>query len=100
MSQQQQPPRPRGLAAVAPERRREIARKGGKASRGGFRAMPAKRLREVAAEGARRAHANGNAHEWTSEEARIAGTMGHPPRRATLYRSRAGHIFQPEVIDA
>lgn len=99
MSEQQQP-RPRGLAAVSPELRRAIASKGGKASRGGFRAMPARRLREVASVGAKRAHANDNAHEWTSEEARVAGTMGHPPRRATLYRSRSGHIFQPEVTDA
>ena len=45
--------KPRGFAAMNPERQREIASKGGKAS-----------------------HANGTGHEWTSESARIAGSKG------------------------
>ena len=44
------PHRPRGLAAMSPERRREIARKGGQA-----------------------AQARGTGHRWTVEEARKAG---------------------------
>jgi general stress protein YciG len=43
----------RGFASVDPAKRREIASKGGKA-----------------------AHEKGTAHEWTSEEARVAGRKG------------------------
>lgn len=55
-------PRPksrRGFAALSPERRRAIARKGGLA-----------------------AHARGTAHEFTAEEARLAGRQGVATRRA------------------
>ncbi len=47
------PKRPRGLAAMSPERRREIASKGGRASQ-----------------------ARGTAHQWTAEEASAAGKKG------------------------
>ena len=43
----------RGFAALAPEKQREIARLGGRA-----------------------AHAQGKAHEFTREEARVAGRKG------------------------
>jgi general stress protein YciG len=46
-------PRKRGFAAISPERRREIASMGGRA-----------------------AHLSGRAHQFTSEEARIAGSKG------------------------
>ena len=45
--------RPRGLAAMSPERRREIASKGGRTSQ-----------------------ARGTAHQWTPEEASAAGKKG------------------------
>ncbi len=45
--------RGRGFAAMSPEKKREIASKGGKA-----------------------AHAMGTAHKWTSEEAQAAGRKG------------------------
>jgi general stress protein YciG len=45
--------RGRGFASMSPEKKREIASKGGKA-----------------------AHQLGTAHKWTSEEARIAGQKG------------------------
>jgi len=45
--------RQRGFASMNPEKQRDIARKGGRA-----------------------AHSRGTAHEWTSEEARIAGRKG------------------------
>ena len=45
--------RPRGLAAMSPERRREIASKGGRTSQ-----------------------ARGTAHQWTPEEASMAGKKG------------------------
>ncbi len=47
----------RGLAALSLEKRREIASKGGK-----------------------QAHANGTAHEWTTEEAIKAGSKGGKAR--------------------
>lgn len=55
--------RPRGFAAMDPELRREIARKGGQA-----------------------AHRAGTAHEFTTEEAREAGRKGS---RATHAKRRA-----------
>ncbi|GGY11825.1 stress-induced protein [Massilia dura] len=49
---------------------------GGVANRG-FASMDPQRQREIAAEGGRAAHASGNAHEFTSEEARRAGALSH-----------------------
>lgn len=45
--------KPRGFAAMDPAKQREIASKGGKV-----------------------AHASGTAHEWTTEEAKAAGSKG------------------------
>lgn len=49
--------------------------RGGNSERG-FAAMDPERQREIASEGGRAAHENGNAHEFTSEEAREAGRKG------------------------
>jgi general stress protein YciG len=38
--------------------------------------MDAARQREIASKGGRAAHAKGTAHEWTSDEARVAGQKG------------------------
>lgn len=54
------PAKPKGFAAISPERRREIASKGGKA-----------------------AHAKGTAHKFTTDEARAAGTKGGNAFHAT-----------------
>jgi len=43
----------------------------------GFASMDPDQQREIAAEGGRAAHAAGTAHEFTSEEARRAGSMSH-----------------------
>lgn len=48
-----------------------------KSSQRGFAGMDPDRQREIAAEGGRAAHASGNAHEFTSEEAREAGSKSH-----------------------
>lgn len=73
--------KPRGLAAVPLERRREIARQGGFASPG-FRGMDPERRREVVARGGYAIHAAGVAHHWTPEEAAAAGRKGgRAPRR-------------------
>lgn len=50
--------KPRGFATLTPERRREIASQGGRA-----------------------AHESGNAHQYTSDEARAAGSKRHAKRR-------------------
>ncbi len=44
--------------------------------RRGFAAMDAAKQREIASKGGKAAHASGNAHEWTSDEARQAGRKG------------------------
>ncbi|TFW20212.1 KGG domain-containing protein [Duganella callida] len=46
-------------------------------SKRGFAAMDPEQQREIAAEGGRAAHEKGTAHEFTSEEARRAGSMSH-----------------------
>jgi hypothetical protein len=43
----------------------------------GFAAMPASKQREIASLGGKAAHQSGHAHEFTSEEARIAGRKRH-----------------------
>ena len=52
-------------------------RQGGNTSNRGFASMDPARQREIAAQGGRAAHASGHAHEFTSEEARKAGSMSH-----------------------
>lgn len=49
----------------------------GDTSNRGFASMDPQKQREIASEGGRAAHASGNAHEFTSEEARRAGSMSH-----------------------
>ncbi|HEY1349733.1 MAG TPA: KGG domain-containing protein [Ktedonobacteraceae bacterium] len=61
--------RPRGLAAMSPERRREIASKGGRTSQ-----------------------ARGTAHQWTAEEASAAGKKGSA--RYALRRAKAQSVVQ------
>lgn len=45
-------------------------------SKRGFASMDATKQREIASKGGRAAHAKGTAHEFTSEEARVAGRKG------------------------
>jgi general stress protein YciG len=61
----------RGFSAISPDRQREIASKGGKA-----------------------AHANGSAHEFTPDEARIAGTRGAIAVKAKYGRSYTEHMAE------
>ena len=57
-------------------------------SRRGFASMDEVKQREIASKGGKAAHKSGHAHEFDSEEARIAGRKG----------GRATH--KPRVIDA
>jgi uncharacterized protein len=61
--------RARGLAAMSPERRREIASKGGRTSQ-----------------------ARGTAHQWTAEEASAAGKKGSA--RYALRKAEMGGAAQ------
>lgn len=45
-------------------------------SKRGFAAMSAEVQREIASKGGKAAHAKGSAHEFTLEEARLAGRKG------------------------
>lgn len=55
-------------------------KQGDRTSRRGFASMDPEQQRAIASEGGRAAHRSGNAHEFTSEEARRAGSM----RRNTI----------------
>lgn len=48
---------------------------GGKSQRG-FASMSQDKQKEIASKGGKAAHAKGTAHEFTSEEARVAGKKG------------------------
>jgi general stress protein YciG len=45
-------------------------------SKRGFASMDSTKQREIASKGGRAAHAKGTAHEFTSDEARVAGRKG------------------------
>ena len=53
------------------------AKRGDRTSMRGFASMDPNQQRAIASEGGRAAHRSGNAHEFTSEEARRAGSMSH-----------------------
>ncbi len=52
-------------------------------TRRGFARMDPARQREIASQGGKAAHACGNAHEFSSEEAREAGRKGGKATRRT-----------------
>ncbi len=54
-------------------------------SKRGFASMDQSKQREIASKGGRAAHAKGTAHEFTSDEARVAGRKGGE----TVSRDRA-----------
>ena len=55
----------------------------------GFAALDPQAQRAIAAKGGRAAHQKGTAHEFTSEEARIAGRKGGEASRGGRNRSNA-----------
>jgi general stress protein YciG len=55
----------------------------------GFASMDPARQREIASEGGKAAHQKGTAHEFTSEEARRAGSMSHGNRQSSARSSGA-----------
>ena len=63
----------------------------------GFASMDPQRQREIASEGGKAAHEKGTAHEFTSEEARRAGSMSHGNRQAAQASSRSGGAAKTSV---
>jgi general stress protein YciG len=56
----------------------------------GFASMDPERQRQIASQGGKAAHEKGTAHEFTSEEARRAGSMSHGNRQSASNASAAG----------
>lgn len=48
----------------------------------GFASMPKDKQREIASKGGKAAHQKGTAHEFTTEEARLAGRIGGSKTKA------------------
>jgi hypothetical protein len=65
------------------------ASQGGGTKNRGFASMDPARQREIASEGGKAAHQKGTAHEFTSEEARKAGSMSHGNRQSAESSSRS-----------
>jgi hypothetical protein len=65
------------------------ASQGGGTKNRGFASMDPARQREIASEGGKAAHQKGTAHEFTSEEARRAGSMSHGNRQSAAASSGA-----------
>lgn len=61
-------------------------------SRRGFAAMDVGKQREIASRGGKAAHERGTAHEFSSEEARLAGRKGGE----AAHRRGTAHEFTPE----
>ena len=59
----------------------------GKSARG-FAGMDPERQRAIASEGGRAAHQSGNAHQFSSEEAREAGRRGGQARSSSKQASK------------
>src|SRR5262245_11593601 len=60
-------------------------------SKRGFASMDPSKQREIASKGGRAAHAKGTAHEFTSDEARVAGRKGgEAVSRDRAHRSAIG----------
>jgi general stress protein YciG len=68
--------------------------------RRGFAAMDPERQREIAREGGRASHQHGTAHEWSSEEAAAAGRKGGQASHGRGPSGQpSGGVEPPEVID-
>ena len=58
----------------------------------GFARMDPQKQREIASKGGQAAHASGNAHQFTSEEARAAGRKGGQASRGRTKTDSAAPI--------
>jgi general stress protein YciG len=72
-------------------RRRKSKMEGQKGRGRGFASMSPEKKREIASKGGKAAHALGTAHKWTSEEAQAAGRKGGSiSRRRSKYSVQTG----------
>jgi len=62
-----------------------------KTSGRGFAGMSKERQREIASQGGRAAHASGNAHQFTTEEARAAGAKRHRMAKEAQAEAQSQH---------
>lgn len=76
--------------ATSKDGNKQSGSKGAGTSNRGFASMDPERQREIASEGGKAAHEKGTAHEFTSEEARRAGSMSHGNRQSDQARVRTG----------
>ena len=60
--------------------------------RRGFASMSPDKQREIASKGGRAAHERGTAHEWTPDEARVAGRKG-----GQISRGGRGRLIPPNA---
>jgi general stress protein YciG len=74
---------------------KQESKQGDRTSRRGFASMDPNQQRAIASEGGRAAHRSGNAHEFTSEEARRAGSMS---RKNSANRGREASANSGDVV--
>jgi uncharacterized protein len=77
-----------GAICARPAKRRPSDKKEQDVGKRGFSSMDPQKQREIASKGGKAAHQKGTAHEFTSEEARVAGRKGGAASRAK--RSQGG----------
>ena len=73
------------------------ASQGGGTKNRGFASMDPARQREIASEGGKAAHQKGTAHEFTSDEARRAGSLSHGNRQSAESSSRSASSARTSV---
>jgi uncharacterized protein len=87
-----------GGTEQSPEENKQSTVEERRPRRRGFAAMDRDRVREIASKGGKAAHAAGTAHQFTSDEARVAGRKGGMAphvRRGGVRRRPNGDVGMP-----
>lgn len=66
----------------------------------GFASMDAEKQREIASKGGKAAHIKGTAHEFTPEEARVAGSKGGRAARQKRLLRELEVVRNPEPVES
>jgi general stress protein YciG len=66
-------------------------------SRKGFASMDPEKQREIASKGGKAAHMSGHAHQFTTEEARVAGRKGGESRGRNYQLRQADNTNTAQV---
>jgi general stress protein YciG len=90
----------RGFASMDPEKRREIASKGGRAAhaQGSAHEFTPEEARVAGRKGGEAAHARGTAHQFTPEEAREAGRRGGQARSSRRETQAPAHSTNANTV--